>query len=100
LIPVDGSRVEGYLMQANAISGCSGAPVFSTRTVILKLPKHKVAGSSGNLNLIGVWSSSWKVKQSEIVAVRSDARDARTLPPFGMGVVTPLSKLVDILRMR
>src|SRR5581483_4138039 len=29
LIPVDGTLREGYLVQANAISGCSGSPVFT-----------------------------------------------------------------------
>jgi hypothetical protein len=101
LIPVDGKMVEGYLVQANAISGCSGSPVFATRTLILKNADGvpSVAAATPTCTLIGVWSSSWKVSQSSIVAVRNDNDDGSgKLAPLGMGVVTPASKLADILR--
>lgn len=102
-IPVDDMQIEGYLVQANAISGCSGSPVFATRSVIWTVNKgkeaeKKIAGHTAMATLIGVWSSSWKVSKSEIVAVRTNDDDQKgTLAPLGMGIVIPASKLADIL---
>jgi hypothetical protein len=98
LIPINGKLVEGYLVQTNAISGCSGSPVFVASwtginfgKTILWLPDHAV--------LMGVWSSSWKVEKSQIMFVRTDDDDTvGTAAPLGVGVVVPAKKLADILR--
>jgi len=104
------SEVEGYLVQANAISGCSGSPVFAIRSLEVEVPPSmfkdpKTMGNSplngeipGSLWLLGIWQSSWKVKGAEIVAVRTDA-DVKSgmMAPLGMGVVVPVTKLFEIL---
>jgi hypothetical protein len=111
-IPVEGKQVEGYLVQANAISGCSGSPVFVRRGLSVLLPPQlldrrahndssplvgEVAGSAW---LLGVWQSSWKVKGSEIVSVKSDSDGSfKTMAPLGMGVVVPMSKVIEILEI-
>jgi hypothetical protein len=97
LIPVGGKLVEGYLVQTNAISGCSGSPVFVAPWTGLNVGKT-IIGLSDRAVLMGIWSSSWKVQQSEIVAVRTDEDDLqRTAAPLGIGVVVPVKKLLDIL---
>lgn len=98
-IPVRGEMVSAYLVQTNAISGCSGSPVFATRTVIFTLGDQKMVGHFAGATLLGVWSSSWKVKESQIVAIKTDADDpTKIAAPLGMGIVTPAAKLVDIFR--
>jgi hypothetical protein len=100
LIPVEGTLQEGYLVQANAISGCSGSPVFTARSVKFSMGDKSIIGLHSYAPMLGVWTSSWKVKGSEIVTaglpdVVCDA--SGVLAPLGMGVVTPLTKLIDIL---
>jgi hypothetical protein len=100
-IPVDGQQVEGYLVQANPISGCSGAPVWAHEAVKVEESAGKITFYAvGNLFLLGFWSSSWKVRGSEIVAIRPDDLDDRSgaLAPLGMGVVVSADKLVEIFR--
>lgn len=97
-IPVDGMDREGYLVQANAISGCSGSPVYVIRSRTIKFPAVSFIASDNRLAMLGVWSSSWKVNRSEIVSVRTDDDDSTgTLAPLGMGIVTPGVRLAEIL---
>lgn len=100
-IPVGKQFVEGYLVQANPISGCSGAPVWAYEAV--QVENAEIGAffyAVGRLFLLGFWSSSWKVKGSEIVAIQADDYDDRKgeLAPLGMGVVVPAGKLIDIFR--
>jgi hypothetical protein len=99
-IPVDGKLVEGYLVQANAISGCSGSPVFVAPWMTLRFQeKDLLVGLPTKAHLMGVWSSSWKVEQSQIVSVRTDDDDkGTTAAPLGMGIVTPAYQLVPIFQ--
>ena len=56
-----------------------------------------MVGASIKATLIGVWASSWKVKNSEIVSVTIDEEDEKGgLAPLGMGVVTPAYRLLEI----
>jgi hypothetical protein len=99
-IPVDGGVCEGYLVQANAISGCSGSPVFAVRQQRLSIAKHEILGMHPKSTMLGVWRSSWKVAGAKIISVGShDDGDmgGESRAPLGMGVVTPLQKLIDIL---
>lgn len=109
-IPVDGQEVEGYLVQANTLSGCSGSPVFAQRTLAVQIPTNMLnekyhkdtkplnADIAGSLWLLGVWQSSWKVKGSQIVSVTADVNDTNTeLAPLGIGVVVPAIKLLQVL---
>lgn len=99
-IPVDGKHVNGYLVQANAISGCSGAPVFVGRTIPVTVQDQNSpvlqGWVQGSIWLLGVWQSSWKVKGAEIVAVDHDAHTG-DMAPLGMGVVVPVDRLLEIL---
>ena len=105
-IPVGDHDVEGYLVQANPISGCSGAPVWAARLMKVEPPLSEGSEpvfffAHGKIFLLGIWSSSWKVKGSEIVTmpVNDDDDDKKgTLAPLGMGVVVPVSKLIEIFR--
>lgn len=99
-IPVDGKLVEGYLVQTNAISGCSGSPVFvAPYRTLTHNNKKQLVGLSTKATLMGVWSSSWKVEQSKIISVRTDDDDkGSTAAPLGMGIVTPAYKILDILK--
>jgi hypothetical protein len=97
-IPADGVKRRGYLVEINGISGCSGSPVFALNSVELNLGEDKFIAYGSQVALIGVWSSSWKVKSSEITTVRTDDDDeAGTLAPLGMGIVTPAVYLAEIL---
>jgi hypothetical protein len=91
------------LLQANAISGCGGAPVFAARTIPLPLKgqNSKVLQSwvQGSIWLLGVWQPSWKVKGSEIISVKTDMQDrpGGEEAPLEMGVVIPAIKLLEVL---
>lgn len=100
-IPINGTHdVEGYLIQANPISGCSGSPVWVTRGIQIDPPPNNEGPLTfwveGQLSLLGFWSSSWKVKNSEIVSVAADDDRNRDEAPLGMGVVVPANKLIEI----
>lgn len=99
-IPVNGKYVNGYLVQANAISGCSGAPVFVGRTIPITVQDQKSpvlqGWVQGSIWLLGVWQSSWKVRGAEIVTAGNDAQ-AGDRAPLGMGVVVPVDRLLEIL---
>jgi hypothetical protein len=48
---------------------------------------------------LGVWSSSWNLEKSQIVAVRTDEDDRQgTAAPLGMGIVIPAARLGEILK--
>ena len=104
-IPITGSSgIEGYLVQANPISGCSGAPVWVHQAVQVEPPQGDSADpvvfwAEGRLSLLGFWSSSWKVRGSEIIMAMPDHAETDSsgnLAPLGMGVVVPANKLVEI----
>ena len=106
-LPVDQrSPMEGYLVQANTISGCSGAPVWASRLVQVEptsksLSDGTVFWAEGMLSLVGFWVASWKVKNTEIVGPADDAgKDGRGSEdaPLGMGVVVPVAKLIEIFQ--
>jgi hypothetical protein len=99
-VAVDGKLVSAYLVQANAISGCSGSPVWACNTTFITKNGEKLVGGHGPFAfLLGVWSSSWKVGKSQIVAVRTDEDDSQgTAAPLGMGIVTPAVRLGEILK--
>jgi hypothetical protein len=93
-----GAKRRGYLVEINGISGCSGSPVFALNSVEVNLGGDKFIAYGSEVVLLGVWSSSWKVKSSEITTVRTDDDDKDgTLAPLGMGIVTPGAYLAEIL---
>jgi hypothetical protein len=96
-IPTEGFgrkwEIEGYLVEISNLQGLSGSPVMVRPTVALQVNKdgtqHITAGA-GRVYLLGVWQGSWE-GQSGIGGVRQ----ARV--PVGMGIVTPIEKLIEIL---
>jgi hypothetical protein len=99
-VAVGGKLVSAYLVQANAISGCSGSPVWACNTTFVTQDGERLVGGHGPVAfLLGVWSSSWKVEKSQIVAVRTDEDDRQgTAAPLGMGIVIPAARLGEILK--
>jgi hypothetical protein len=96
LIPVEGGRrVEGYLVEANPISGSSGAPVWVSRATMIRLPQAPPSEpltffAEGKLTLLGFWMASWKVPGAAVVGAGGPPA------PLGMGIVISASKLIDI----
>ena len=91
--------VDGYLVEATNLGGLSGSPVFvrpahdwggptiEGRSVRAKLPRADIL-------LLGIWQSSWEARPDDVMAL-DHTGDVRV--PVGIGVVVPVSKLVDLL---
>ena len=92
--------IEAYLVEAQSLQGLSGSPVFvrpafdvdfermfegtDNRTMLLRT----------TLFLLGVWQGAWDAKPDEVLAVEQ-GHELRV--PVGMGVVVPVTKLVELL---
>ena len=90
---------DGYLIEMANLPGLSGAPVFFRGTHELDLTplfgaETRIAAPSMELHLLGVWTGSWE--GFEVGTERSGMPDLRV--PVGMGFVTPVSKLLELLR--
>ena len=109
-IPVKGSGgakyIEGYLVGSQSLSGLSGAPVFARPTTDINLPCLKpseddVSGERFSLSdvfLIGVWSGSWYKNPDQVLTSEIGmGEDIRV--PIGMGVVTPVEKLIELMEL-
>jgi hypothetical protein len=94
--------VEGYLVEAQGLSGLSGAPVFVRPTFIspsfdvpdvgqlmARLPRL-------DLLLLGLWQGAWDAKTDDILSID---RGRQMRVPVGMGVVVPATKLIEVLEM-
>lgn len=93
--------VEGYLIEAQGLSGLSGAPVFARPTFIS--PEHISEGKHVyarlpriDLVLLGLWQGAWDAKTDDILTID---RGRQMRVPVGMGVVVPATKLVEVLEM-
>jgi hypothetical protein len=91
---------EGYLVELANLPGLSGAPVFFRPTQELDLTplspsaEVKIAVASSEIFLLGIWTGSWE--GFEVGTERTGTPDLRV--PVGMGFVTPVSKLLDLLQ--
>ncbi len=94
------TRSEVYLVEAQTLDGCSGAPVFLHETVFLE---NFPAGPHGgkpiafrSVRLIGIYSGSWDGEPSKLLA-----EDRRLGPnrrvPVGIGTVVPIDLLVKAI---
>ena len=91
-----------YLVELANLPGLSGAPVF-VRPTLGRLDLGDDAGSDQfdreailprlGVRLLGIWASSWDGR--EIQFQEDGRRDVRV--PVGMGVVTPVQRLIDLL---
>jgi len=87
-----------YLVQATALPGSSGSPVFVRRSLDTMMPLPELEGSHvrmsipGSLWFLGVWRGAW---------FGDPPKDSVPLPdrkvPFGVGTVVPAVKVIDVL---
>ena len=88
-------HVNGYLVEAQAIAGASGAPVFVRRS--LRVPGLQNPHLTYSpVFLLGVWVGSWKAPPDETLA-RARAIEGRVEVPVGMGIVMPADRILEIL---
>lgn len=85
--------VEGYLVEVSNLQGLSGSPVMVRPSRIMTAQSQKgtpVTGVVGAENywLLGVWQGSWEGRPIGLQGPRV---------PVGMGVVTPVEKLIELL---
>jgi hypothetical protein len=98
-------EVEGYLVQAHALDGLSGAPVFARisypvygdfrrepSTIVIY---NKVAGRMHGLTvLLGLWQASWEGEpSSDVLGGRAAGRKV----PIGFGIVVPAHRIAEAL---
>jgi hypothetical protein len=106
---VPGGRlmVDGYLVEAQTLSGLSGAPVFIRRSIRLAMhasPDAKpgtpetleLVAYKDEVALLGIWQAAWEAPAGEVVAVD---RGQQLTVPVGMGVVVPAARIVEILEL-
>ena len=103
--PAGVQMVDGYLVEAQTLSGLSGAPVFLRPTLKMSQPAtdeqgqetilHLIA-SKDQIYLLGLWQAAWEAPAGEVITV--DRGKSLTVP-VGMGVVVPASKIVEILEL-
>ena len=92
-----------HLVEQQSLQGLSGAPVFIRHTATVSGLQLDESATARNglvptvyLSLLGVWQGAWDAKPDEILAVQH-GESVRV--PVGMGVVTPIEDLVEILEM-
>jgi hypothetical protein len=90
------SKVRGYLVEAQTLEGLSGSPVLVryTNATGLFSERGRVMGYTENVYLLGLWSAAWDLPAGTILA-QQIGKDARV--PVGMGVTTPVERIVDML---
>jgi hypothetical protein len=101
-------KVEGYLVETQAISGLSGSPVFvRPTTAVNTLPPnmlvdprfsnpldHIAAVPTHKLFLLGLWSGSWDAPPDEVLAAQTGAS---VRVPVGIGIVVSAQKIKETL---
>lgn len=97
-------RTRAYLVEAGAISGASGSPVFIRRTIETMVIDPKDATKAlrawvhGSVWLLGLWSSSWPgTPDSDLVEAVGLPKDVKV--PIGVGVVVPAERLMETLNL-
>lgn len=102
--------VEGYLVEAQTLSGLSGSPVFVRPEIIIDMaaslrpnqdvPEHiakskaLIVGPLDSFMLLGVWQGAWEAKPEEALAAEI-GKEVRV--SVGMGVVVPYQKIMEVL---
>ena len=100
--------VDGYLVEAQTLSGLSGAPVFIRPSALLSLDairqdvpgtpqEHlKLIAYREEVALLGLWQAAWDAPASEVIVTD---RGRQMTVPVGMGVVVPTSRIVEVLEL-
>jgi hypothetical protein len=98
--------VRGYLVEAGALPGSSGSPVFVRRSLHRKIPdgpgrplvggKYAVptlgAWLHGTAWLMGLWHSAWFGEPAEVIAGPPGSK-----VPAGMGIVVPAERIIEVI---
>jgi hypothetical protein len=107
----DGKRiikVEGYLVETQAMPGLSGSPVFARATVsmsrippqVLVDPRFPMTEAMfalsprADVRLLGMWQSSWDAPPDEVMAIQA-GKAVRV--PVGMGIVVSAQRIEETL---
>jgi len=99
-IQTDLGYADAYIVEARSLGGLSGSPVFARPTMKIDIPEvcgiNKMLGVAPGSILLGVMQSHWDVKESEMNEVHF-VNDRKRGVNYGMAVVVPASKILDIL---
>lgn len=97
-------EIEAYLVEGQALSGASGAPVFVRRSIKMTVadpesPKNGLrAWLHGSVWMLGLWSASYAGSpSSELVEFKNIPADKKV--PYGVGVVVAADKIIEVLDM-
>jgi hypothetical protein len=92
-------QVNGYLVEAQTLSGLSGSPVMVRPTIDVEDMLTRggatvsIRAARHDLYLLGVWQAAWDAPPSEIM--RAGRNNIQV--PVGMGVVVPAGRIREIL---
>jgi hypothetical protein len=109
--PKNTLKVEGYLVETQAMQGLSGSPTFirPTTSVSLAPPNVLIDPRSASeedfsaavpmrkLFLLGLWAASWDAPPDEVLSVQAGKQNR---VPVGMGVVVPAQKIIETLEQQ
>lgn len=84
----------GFLVEAQTLSGLSGSPVFVDKTWRVRLSDKTVIKTPADTLLLGVWQSAWNAPPDELKAL--SVQKGVTVP-VGMGLVMPAYRIIEIL---
>ncbi|MGE5562087.1 MAG: hypothetical protein ACM3ZV_02125 [Bacillota bacterium] len=89
------TEMEAYLVEMTNLDGLSGAPVFVRPELPVSITLENDTIHRAHLNkaytyILGVWVASWTATPPSGLGVN----------PVGMGVVTPIEKVLDILNSK
>lgn len=88
----DGTHLQGYIVEANAIGGASGSPVFARRSWQVPIKDMKAnLYTYGEVFVFGLWVGAW----NELVKVPAGKQI-----PRGLGIVAPTSNIIEALNVQ
>jgi hypothetical protein len=99
--------VDGYLVEAQTLSGLSGSPVFIRPSIRLAMQgtRDSPDGEKEQLDLLayrehvklmGLWQAAWDAPAGEVLTAEHGRQN---VVPVGMGIVVPASRIVEVLEM-
>ena len=97
--------VEAFLIESQSMPGLSGSPVLVQPTITSNTPLTLRDGTTlqgsqltveNNSYLLGIFQAAWRASPSEIIAVD---RGKPVVVPVGMGIVTPVQRLIEVFEM-
>jgi hypothetical protein len=106
--PGNRELVDGYLVEAQTLSGLSGSPVFIRPSVNLGMDAHdldkpepgnvrlELVAYRGQVKLLGLWQAAWDAPAGEVLTAE---HGRQTTVPVGMGIVVPSSKIIEVLEL-